>query len=127
MSLADRLWGQDSRPCKLADVQEDLKIVIQDLVKVSPNIRIFLFGSFAKKTATQTSDLDLAVILTDQMDKKSFRKEFYSRRTRIHIPIDFIFRNESEFQSSRADYPVDDEIKGVGIELYPQWKFYDEV
>jgi len=127
MSLADRLWGQDSRPCKLVDVQEDLKIVIQDLVKVSPNIRIFLFGSFAKKTATQTSDLDLAVILTDQMDKKSFRKEFYSRRTRIHIPIDFIFRNESEFQSSRADYPVDDEIKGVGIELYPQWKFYDEV
>ena len=75
VGLANRLWGQNLQNRKLAEVSEELQIVISDLTKLCSGVKILLFGSFAKGLSTVESDLDLAIILPDAVDKKNFKKK----------------------------------------------------
>jgi predicted nucleotidyltransferase len=125
MGLAERLWGQDLRKISISAVSEEIITIIRDVTRLCPSARVLLFGSFAAKTSTNGSDLDMAIILPDSFDKKTFKKCFYKTRTRIHIPVDFIFRNETEFRESKSENPVDSEIHQKGIELYPHWNYHD--
>lgn len=120
VGLANRLWGQNLQNRKLAEVSEELQIVISDLTKLCSGVKILLFGSFAKGLSTVESDLDLAIILPDAVDKKNFKKDFFKVRTRIQLPIDFIFRNETEYQANASDSAIDQEIHETSIELYPK-------
>ena len=113
--------------CRAAVAQLDRVLGFEPRSRGFESLRphqILLFGSFASKTSTTESDLDIAVVLPDAVDKKSFRTEFYKNRTRIHIPVDFIFRNQTEFENLKNENPVDFEINQKGIELYPEWKFH---
>jgi predicted nucleotidyltransferase len=123
MSLADRLWNKSEKQ-SLADISKEIQILISDISSICSDAKIYVFGSFAANTAGTYSDIDLAVILPDDVDKKSFRKKFYLQRTAISIPVDFIFRNQSEFKNPNPENPVDDEILSKGVEIYPTWSFH---
>jgi predicted nucleotidyltransferase len=125
MGLADRLWGQDLQKKSISDISEEINTIIRDVTGICPSARVLIFGSYAAKTSNSGSDLDMAIILPDDFNKKSFKKDFYKKRTRIQIPVDFIFRNETEFRESKIENPIDNEIHQKGIELYPHWNFHD--
>lgn len=127
MDLASRLWAYHSQKHKLCDVKEEIEIVINDVKSICPTARIILFGSFAKGTATLESDLDLAVILPETQDKKLFKKLFFKQRIRIKIPVDFIFRNESELTNGNDISAINSEILENGIEIYPRWTCHDKI
>ncbi|MBL7669597.1 MAG: nucleotidyltransferase domain-containing protein [Bdellovibrionaceae bacterium] len=127
MTLADRLWGYYSQRKNLCDVKEEIQIVIEDIKDICPRARILLFGSFAEGTATSGSDLDLAVILPDYQDKKLFKSIFFKQRTRLGIPIDFIFRNELELSEKGDSGAINSEILTKGIEIYPEWNCSDKI
>lgn len=120
MGLADRLWGKNSKIQCISDIQDVLEIIINDLCSVHPSIEIYLFGSYAKETATVSSDLDIAVILPDDMSKKKFRKEFYVKRSPINIPVDFIFKHKSELEHPSEEDHVADEVRITGKKIYPR-------
>ncbi|MFZ4403178.1 MAG: hypothetical protein ACOYOK_03675 [Pseudobdellovibrionaceae bacterium] len=71
------------------------------------------------------SDLDLAVVLPDSIDKRNFKKNFYKNRTRIKIPVDFIFRNEKDFLPGAEESLIDQVILESAIEIYPRWRIHD--
>lgn len=116
-----------SKARNISDVSEEIKTVLKELSSLCPDVRVMLFGSFSQGTASDSSDLDLAVILPDAVDLKIFKKDFYKTRTRIQIPVDFIFRNQSQFANLGSDNPVDDEIRQNGIELFPRWNLRGEI
>lgn len=125
MGLAERLNGQDLSLKSTSQIKQDLNTLIQDFTRLNSNLKIILFGSSSNGTATVFSDIDLAVILDDQTDKKSFIKEFYKPRTLIKTPVDIIFRHRSEFNQKQTDNMIDQEIASTGVEIYPTWKLND--
>lgn len=121
MGLAERLWNKENQPAQQSLFVDDIKQVIADLIKVNPNCKIILFGSVAKNTADQYSDLDLAVYLDNNIDRAEFKKTFYKSRTRIKRPVDILFKKKSELNLPE-DSPINEQIQKDGIELYPDWK-----
>ena len=118
MEFANKLSGQiQSR--NISDISDDIKIIIGDLSGLCHDVRVMLFGSFVEGTAHDSSDIDLVVIVPDLVNLKSFKKDFYRTRTRNQMPVDFIFRNQSQFGNSGN--PVDDEVQKKGVEIYPEW------
>ena len=77
MELASRLWGQNKAK-SISELSEEIKIILGDLSRLCPEVQVLLFGSFAAGVAIDSSDLDLAVIVPDTVDLKSFKKIFTS-------------------------------------------------
>jgi predicted nucleotidyltransferase len=120
MGLADRLWGLDKKHQDASEIKEDIDTIIGDLAKIDQRISVYLFGSFAKELGTVGSDLDIAVVLPNDIDKKVFRKEFYRTKSRLSRPVDFIFFNEDRFNNPQIDDNFVYEIRQTGIRIYPR-------
>ncbi|MCL2207520.1 MAG: nucleotidyltransferase domain-containing protein [Fibromonadales bacterium] len=100
--------------------------IIQSLVGLNV-YKIILFGSYAKGTATEDSDIDLVVIL----DTEEFAKTFDERKDRrrpistallevnYQFPMDIIVYSKGEFEylKNREDFFIQ-EIEETGKELY---------
>lgn len=125
MGLADLLTGHSIAKKKSSEIKSDLMIIISDLQKLEKNCRILVFGSTSRGEATNSSDYDIAVILPNMVDKKDFRQKFYAIRSRIHTPVDIIFRTESEFTEKQKDNLIDQSIANEGVEIYPKWNLHD--
>jgi predicted nucleotidyltransferase len=99
---------------------KDLKVIVEDLKKVSANLTVLLFGSHAKGTSTKHSDIDLMIIVPHQSMKKRIENALSLLPFSVH---DFIF-TEKEFQDMRFGKPnvVHEAIKNnvilYGIEGY---------
>ena len=106
-------------------IHQELTQICKDLTRVSPQIKIFVFGSVARGQALETSDYDIAVILSESLNKAQFKKDFYSQRSRINTPVDFIFRSEKEFEKNQFDSAIDQVILSEGVEIYPTWNLHD--
>jgi len=89
--------------------------------------KVILFGSYAKGTATEASDIDLVVIL----DSEEFAKTFKERQERKHpvnkalrnirsnYAMDIVVYSNGEFEyleQKESDFVK--EIKNTGIEIY---------
>jgi predicted nucleotidyltransferase len=89
--------------------------------------KVILFGSYARGTATEDSDLDLLVILDTDKFAKTF-KEKIERRTPISMALldinrlfamDIIVYSKGEFNylKGNGDFFVK-EIEDTGVEIY---------
>ncbi len=125
MGLAEILKNELLEPKNKLELKTALKILTADIVSKNSECKILVFGSIAKGLATNSSDIDLAVILPDHVDKKTVRLDFFENRTKIKIPLDIIFRNHSEHIRNLNDNPIDQEISQNGIEIYPCWMLND--
>jgi predicted nucleotidyltransferase len=78
---------------------------IKTAVEVANPSRVFLFGSWARGEARDSSDLDLAVFIPDRRkaEMDELRKRIRARLDKIPMSIDLILASESyaaEFSSS---------------------------
>jgi predicted nucleotidyltransferase len=100
--------------------------IVQSLVSLSP-YKVILFGSYAKGTATEDSDIDLAVVL----DTDKFAKSFKDRTNRglsvskalLEInrlyAMDIIVYSKGEFEYlDKIESNFVKELKNTGIEIY---------
>ena len=92
-----------------------------DLTKVDSQIKIFVFGSVALNIAHKYSDLDIAVVISDDLSKKEFRHKFYSKRTLIKRQLDLIVKNKKDFLNLEENL-ICQSIQIEGVEIYPEWK-----
>ncbi|MDR2579567.1 MAG: nucleotidyltransferase domain-containing protein [Fibromonadaceae bacterium] len=89
--------------------------------------KVILFGSYAKGTATEDSDIDLVIIL----DTEEFAKTFKNRRNRNlsvstalleinrQYAMDIVVYSKGEFEyldKKESDFVR--EVKNMGIEIY---------
>lgn len=92
---------------------EEIKLILQKILKNTPVISVILFGSYAKNTADKNSDIDL-IIDTKQV-LMGFK--FYSLITKIeenlNKPVD-AFEKSEIIENSK----IDEEIKKTGVIVY---------
>jgi len=101
-------------------VSKDIKSIGRIINQNCNSEKIILFGSYAKGTANNESDIDIC-ILTDSKDKKlniirKIRKALYSY---ISKPVDLLVYSPQEF-SERANSlkSIEREIQNEGIVLH---------
>lgn len=92
---------------------DEIKAILKRLLKNMPVYSVILFGSYAKSTATKTSDLDLII------DTKETLMGFklFSLITKIEEEFN---KNVDAFEKSEIieNSKIDNEIKKTGVIVY---------
>lgn len=117
--------------------KENLKIkaVIESLISkltkdfISDIHSIILFGSYAKGTATKTSDIDLLFIVTDLKNKQlreNIERESASYQYSYNIKISPLITDINEFKKmlKAEELNVGKEMREYGISLYGSEMFW---
>lgn len=92
---------------------EEIRSMLAKILKEKPVYKVILFGSYAKKKATQNSDLDLVI------DTKSTLRGF--RLIGLICEIQEAFqKNVDGFEQYEIieDSKIDKEIKETGVVVY---------
>ena len=80
---------------------------------------IITFGSVARGSTTDESDLDLLVIMDSDLKPTRRAREIYSATSDIDLPMDIIVLTPEEFIENRDDpYSFVSEIVRTGIVAY---------
>lgn len=92
---------------------EEIRIMLEELLKDKPVYKVILFGSYAKKKANKKSDIDLIIDTKDTL--KGFK--LFSLITKIEETfkkdVD-AFEKTEIIENSR----IDNEIKKTGVVVY---------
>ncbi len=92
---------------------EEIKRILKNILKNMPVYSVILFGSYAKNTATKTSDLDLVIDTKEQL--MGFK--LYSLITKIEETFN---KQVDGFEKSEIikNSKIDEEIKRTGVVVY---------
>lgn len=94
-----------------------INIVRKYLKSLPPELdvrRAYIFGSYAKGTQKEDSDIDIAVVLGHMDDFFEVQMELFRRRRRIDLRIEPHPFDASDFSENN---PVAAEILNTGIEV----------
>lgn len=92
---------------------EEIKAILQKILKNMPVYTVILFGSYAKNTATKNSDLDLVI----DTKEKLMGFKLYSLITQIEE----VFNKQVDaFEKTEIieNSKIDEEIKKTGVVVY---------
>ena len=88
---------------------------INFLKRQDPNVKkVYMFGSFAKGTIREDSDIDLAIIFKNLDDPFDMQVKLMKLRRKFDTRIEPHPFKESDFQTSN---PFANEILNTGIEI----------
>ncbi|MDD3051135.1 MAG: nucleotidyltransferase domain-containing protein [Candidatus Cloacimonetes bacterium] len=94
------------------------KIILQELQDVE---LIYLFGSYAKNTAVDDSDLDIAIILESARDwrtRKTIISKLYQKSGELGIMVDFLMKDLSSFKQEKSLPTISRVIEDEGVILW---------
>lgn len=79
---------------------------------------VYLFGSIASGMATAESDLDIAVITDDCVDRHSIPRPLKGK-----FPVDFVVLKRFDFEARKGIGGICFEIAATGVEIFPHWRW----
>jgi predicted nucleotidyltransferase len=84
----------------------DINIIKEIVVAAVPDVAgIFLFGSHARGTARETSDIDIAILLERDLDwreRHSVLNRLYGDTARLGYNVDFLLKRADVFRRDSA-------------------------
>lgn len=86
-----------SKPVPRAEADPFIEQELCVILACCKPVRVYLFGSAARNEMTDSSDLDLLVVLPDGENIKEAVKKYYSRPKTHSWPVDILFMEEAEF------------------------------
>lgn len=96
-------------------VEETIDLIVSEF---HPE-RIILFGSVARGSATDTSDLDILVVMDSDLKPTRRAREIYTATSDIDLAMDIIVLTPEEFEENRDDpYSFASEIVRTGVVAY---------
>ena len=95
---------------------EEIKKNLNDVLKDEPVYKVILFGSYAKNTATKTSDIDLIVDTNSKLRGFALLKLILNIKEKMKKEIDG-FEKYEIIEGS----PIDKEIKKTGVIVYEKY------
>jgi predicted nucleotidyltransferase len=99
--------------------QEMLQVIVNQIVEIAHPQKIILFGSFARNTMTNDSDIDLVVIKKMVIDKIDEIIEIKRRIRSKDFSIDLILISEKDFNTKLAEgWTIYQDIQTEGIIMY---------
>ena len=114
--------GKDCDSTMLAYKNTEISELCEALTdSVSPK-KIYLFGSFAKGTESQNSDIDLYLVMPDGSEEQLIiaQKAYEAIRRKRKRPVDIVVGYESEFIKKQFEPTLEKEVIDTGIVLYEQ-------
>ncbi len=92
---------------------EEIKTILEELLKDKPVYKVILFGSYAKKKANKKSDIDLIIDTKDTL--KGFKVFSLIKKIEETFKKDAdAFEKTEIIENSR----IDNEIKRTGVVVY---------
>jgi predicted nucleotidyltransferase len=84
---------------------EKVELAIQALVKTFDPIKIYAFGSYARGTFDEESDLDIMVLVESYNDKKPIAAIYsgYESLKEIHMPVDLLVYDRKKHDELKND------------------------
>ena len=107
-----------NNPTQPSEYFEYIKILIEDLRRITPEFKAYVFGSVAEKTSTEDSDLDILFLLPNAEVLHEIRKKFFVTKTKLYFETDLVFQTEAQFKQPESLLN-----QSVMVEVYPIWKF----
>ena len=98
------------------EIVNTIKKYIEEISRYYKIDAVILFGSYAKGTNTEHSDIDIAVISNDIINKFDDMAILMKLRRKIDLRIEPYPIKTDEFNKSET--PFINEVKRTGIELY---------
>ena len=96
-------------------VEETIDLIVSEF---HPE-RIIIFGSVARGSATDTSDLDILVVMDSDLKPTRRAREIYTATSDIDLAMDIIVLTPEEFEQNRDDlYSFTSEIVRTGVVAY---------
>ena len=92
---------------------EEIKKVLEELLKDKPVYKVILFGSYAKQKATKKSDVDLIIDTNSQLKGVALLKLIYEIEEKLQKKIDGFEKYEIQENSL-----IDKEIRETGVVVY---------
>lgn len=92
---------------------EEIKQILNEILKDQPVYEVILFGSYAKKEATKKSDVDLIIDTKSKLKGFSLLKLICKIQEKLQKNIDGFEKYEII-----KDSPIDREIKKTGVVVY---------
>ena len=92
---------------------EEIKNILEELLRDKPVYKVILFGSYAKNKATKTSDIDLMIDTNSQLKGFALLKLICQIEERLKKEIDGYEKYEII-----EDSLIDKEIKETGVVVY---------
>ena len=107
----------------------DVRNIIDEYVEAVKNIygsslqRIILYGSYARGEATESSDVDIMILVNlDDLEIKEYSDELSSITFDINLDNDLmimpIVKNEEHFKKWISSYPFYRNVEREGVALY---------
>ena len=72
-----------------------VKTIISDILKVTKNVKVYVFGSVARNEATNNSDLDIFFVFSSLENISEIQKQFYRTKTLLKSEVDIVFKTEN--------------------------------
>lgn len=92
---------------------EEIKQMLEEILKDKPVYQVILFGSYAKKTADKKSDIDLIIDTKSKLKGFSLLKLICQIQEKLQKEIDGFEKYEIIRNSA-----IDKEIKETGVIVY---------
>lgn len=92
---------------------EEIRTILQDILKDEPVYQVILFGSYAKKEATKQSDIDIVIDTRAELRGFALLKLICELEERLQKEVDGFEKYEILENSL-----IDKEIKETGVIVY---------
>lgn len=92
---------------------EEIKQILTEIFKNMPVYNVILFGSYAKNTATATSDIDILIDTNGEIKGLKFYALVDIIKEKLNKEVDVIEKVELD-----KDSKIDEEIKKTGVVVY---------
>ena len=92
---------------------EEIKSILEEILKDEPVYQVILFGSYAKNEATRQSDVDLVIDTKSKLRGFALLKLICQIQERLQKQVDG-FEKYEIIQNSK----IDTEIKKTGVVVY---------
>ena len=106
----------------MRNIQKELDAIKQSVLETVPAEAIYLFGSYAKGTANDDSDIDIYIVVPDDTKKivKTLTKIRRAIRSKIgyESSLDLIMDHSSRFDNYRNNITLQKTITEEGILIY---------
>jgi len=105
----------------IAEIQNDLDLLTDIIVKTVPTEQIYLFGSYAYGTPCKDSDIDIYIVVKDNAPKREL--DYIddineARYEKINKPVDVLALKLNRFSARRELATMERTIAREGIKLY---------
>lgn len=92
---------------------EEIKNILNEILREEPVYQVILFGSYAKKKATKKSDIDLIIDTKSKLKGFSLLRLICQIQEKLQKEIDGFEKSEIIIDS-----PIDKEIRKTGVVVY---------